>query len=962
MIKLADAVQAVTEASSDTTAGVFTFGVRGMSEPLSVISFTGRELMSGLYSFEVILACPDDDSWLLSLESTLLGQPAYLQIASGEHAPRFVHGIVAEFFIDGAIENQDRARLRVRLVPRLWLLGQRKHSRIFQEQTIKQVIDQVLKEWGVRCSWRLTQKLLPRTYCTQYQETDYEFVTRLLAEEGIYFYFSHPGGSPDLTWFGAATDSVASVAAAAGGAALAAAKDAAADVPGLAAAAAVAEAGLAAVTTVASAEVLILSDHAAGYEAMSEGTAAADGLKADLLSQGAAAVGKLGSDLLDDAAAALGEALTPSPKLIFRDPKSRVVHDNEVTAFGLRRALRPKSTRLGDYDFRRPALDLNADHGKVHADATQVLDKLKAAGEHLLDAAGVGLKPPVRLAPALDANALRVYEHHDRGEIESAKAGETEIDDDKAERLLEQLRAKAYLATGSSHCRRLEPGHTFQLVEHPLARLAGEYVLTAVQHQGRAPEWFAKLDAKDVYLSDFECVPRSVVFRPEPPPARTRQVTETARVTGPDDEEIYTDEYGRIKVRFHWDENARAGDSCSCWVRVAQAWAGAQWGQQFIPRVGMEVVVTFLGGDPDRPIVTGCVYNGALPPPFATPREATRSGLRTQSTPGKKDKRGFNELSFEDAAGSEQIYLRAERDLVAQVQNDQRTTVEGNQVTVVKGTQKQRIKQDRNEEVQGDESYRVRGNQERVVEQNCSHSVQGQLVTTVEGSSALQVNGDRSTCIQGRDRYQSAEQIDVELKSDGFIRVNGCLTTLVGRPEARRSSNLHVDGKSLMYSTDWTELESETGVVLRCGESSIRMTNKSIELAAPNVFIHGTETKVAGKNIGVKAEDALNAASNETVLVSSAASLSLSDSAKLCSSSIALSSSPESASDDPAQDAPPPTTIELVDQDGKPIAKARYVVILDDGSEMSGVTDAEGKAQLELEIPAKIVFPDMELS
>ncbi len=889
---------------------VFEFGVSGLSDDLSVISFTGTEVLSGLFGYEVVLACPDNDGFLQSLEQSLLGKPSYLRIGVPGKADRYVHGVVVGFSIDGALEEQDCARLRISLAPRLWLLGRRKHSRIFQNLTVQQVIDRVLDGWGIRRTWRLSQKLFPRTYCTQYQETDYEFVTRLLAEEGMFHYFSHPGGEPEQTWRAArATAS-----------------------------------GLVKTHSIWSTELLVISDSENGYQPISDQSSTPFEPPAD-------SFGHTGMKTSANADA--------PPALIFRNQHTRVPADSEITTFSLGREVRPKATLLSDFDFRRPRLELQADYSLALTGHSEALDSAESTAARTAGMEGFGNKPHRALASTLDPDALRHYQHYDHVEYESASYAETEIQKRRAQRLLEQLRSDAYLARGRAFCRRLVVGHTFGLEEHPLARLRGEYVVTKLQHQGKTAEWFSQLEASEVYACEFECAPRSAPVRPLPPPRRIQQVTETATVTGPDEQDIYTDEHGRIKVRFHWDLDSSADESSSCWIRPAQSWAGACWGQQFIPRRGMEVVVTFLGGDPDRPLVTGCVYNGQQPPAFATPSERTRSGLRTQSTPHSESDGGFNELSFEDAAGREQVYLRAQRDLVQLVQNEQHTTVESNQITVVKGVQSQTVQGDRHEEVRGDEEYRVRGNHERVVEKNSRETVEGSLHQAVEGPADLRFNGNRCTRIHGQDHYQGSEEVNVDLLSDGFLRVRGCLTTLVGRPEARRSSNLHVEGTSQFYSTDWTELESEKGLLLRCGQSTIRMTGQSIELNAPSVFVRSQETNLASEDIRLKAESGLSAAGEKVLVASPGASLRLNDSAKLCSKQIALNSNAEPVDDMPGADPPAPTTIELVDQNGAPIIHARYVVRLEDGSEISGVTDSKGKTTLELELCGEIVFPEL---
>ena len=146
-------------------------------------------------------------------------------------------------------------------------------------------------------------------------------------------------------------------------------------------------------------------------------------------------------------------------------------------------------------------------------------------------------------------------------------------------------------------------------------------------------------------------------------PRPTIPGAQTAIVVGPAGEEIHTDEHGRIKVQFHWDREGKSDDKSSCWIRVSQAWAGPGWGALFLPRIGQEVVVDFLEGDPDRPLVTGCVYNGQnLPPYRRCPGEKTKSTMRSSSSPGGG---GFNELRFEDAAGEEEIYLHAQKDLTS---------------------------------------------------------------------------------------------------------------------------------------------------------------------------------------------------------------------------------------------------------------------------------------------------------
>ena len=217
--------------------------------------------------------------------------------------------------------------------------------------------------------------------------------------------------------------------------------------------------------------------------------------------------------------------------------------------------------------------------------------------------------------------------------------------------MLRQKRRRAFTVKGESGCPDLAPGHRFALQDHPAgaprpARTWSSRSSTAGRRtRSRERTW-------KVYASTFECAPAEVTYIPPRPKRRSIQVVLTATVVGPGSEDIYADTGGQIKVQFHWDREGGGDERSSCWIRTMQAWGGAGWGALFLPRVGMEVAVAFEGGDPDKPLVLGCLYNGTHPPPFQLPGDRTRSGFRTQSSPGGN---GYNELSFQDAAGQEQI-------------------------------------------------------------------------------------------------------------------------------------------------------------------------------------------------------------------------------------------------------------------------------------------------------------------
>ncbi|TFW20079.1 type VI secretion system Vgr family protein [Duganella callida] len=260
----------------------------------------------------------------------------------------------------------------------------------------------------------------------------------------------------------------------------------------------------------------------------------------------------------------------------------------------------------------------------------------------------------------------------------------------------------------ATRARGLYPGCLFSLSGHPRGDQNGEYLLTSAQYTLSSdtyePVWPA--EPGTVLSCSFAALARQTDFRPpRSTPKPVMQGPQTAIVVGKAGEEIWTDKYGRIKVQFHWDRLGREDESSSCWVRVAQGWAGKRWGSVFLPRVGQEVVVSFLEGDPDKPLVTGCVYNGDNMPPYALPAQASRSAIRSHSVQGQ----GYNELRFEDKRGAEQFYLRAERDLEQRVQRDALAWMGRDSHRIVKGDSYDQTAGDRHVRTGGDRRESVDG-------------------------------------------------------------------------------------------------------------------------------------------------------------------------------------------------------------------------------------------------------------
>lgn len=377
--------------------------------------------------------------------------------------------------------------------------------------------------------------------------------------------------------------------------------------------------------------------------------------------------------------------------------------------------------------------------------------------------------------------------------------------------------------------------------------------------------------------------------------------------------------------------------------------AGAGWGAQIIPRVGMEVIVVFEGGDPDKPLVIGSVYNGSHPPPFPLPANKTRSGLRTQSSPGGG---GSNELSFEDKAKQEQIYLHAQRDFDEVVEHDH--------TTLVRGSERNRVAGARSDVIGGGHEVRVSGLlDETVLGQRKTH-IDGSRSETITGNNQVWVEFDATTRIGGKEQREIGGAHETTVKDDLTVRAGGCFTTLVGTSKAKRSYVLHVEGATDLSSSEVTEIRSDKAIVLSCGRSSLRITDETIELISPALEAGSgtTSLSVSGDDLRLNAKKQMVLTGDTLLLKASQASLGLAANAQLDGAKVLLNS-PEQA-DSPVEDKrPEPTAITLTDQHGKPLGNQRYLIQFADGAERSGVLDKDGKAEVLIDGPASIVFPGL---
>lgn len=334
--------------------------------------------------------------------------------------------------------------------------------------------------------------------------------------------------------------------------------------------------------------------------------------------------------------------------------------------------------------------------------------------------------PVTSLKSTAGEDKLRVYEYP--GIFDDKASGES-----VARRRLEELQADAQLIGGSSSVRFFAPGYLFTLSGHSNQSLNASYLLRSVRHDASVGE----------YRNTFVAQPKTCPFRPPRSTSKPCIVgAQTATVVGQANEEVWTDRYGRIKLQFHWDQEGKKDENSSCWIRVAQTWAGKSWGSLVLPRIGQEVVVTFLEGDPDRPMVTGCVYNGTNPVPYALPTDKTKTTWKSNTSTGGG---GSNEIRFEDKKDSEEFYLHAQKDMTVEVENDRTTTIqEGNDtLTLAKGNRT--IKIEKGEESHSVESTRdvvVTGAETHTNKADFTHKIAGNLKITVDGDITISASGD----------------------------------------------------------------------------------------------------------------------------------------------------------------------------------------------------------------------------
>jgi type VI secretion system secreted protein VgrG len=517
---------------------------------LLLTGFSGREAISELFRFRLDLLAEKQTK--VSFDA-IVGQEVTVELKLGGGGKRYFSGIVSRFTQAGRDETRNFTHFRAEIVPKLWLLTRKVRSRTFQHLAIPEILKKVLA--GLPVKYELTGKYEPRDYCVQYAESDFAFASRLMEEEGIFYFFKHSSGSHEMTVSDQSTQH-----------------------PGVP--------GPAAVTY---SEVL--------------------GGKLDEL---------------------------------------------QVHAWNKTQELRSGKYTLWDHCFELPEKHLEVEK--------QILSSVTAgAVTHKLQLAGNG---ELEIYEYPGGYAQRFDGIDKSGGEQPADLQKIFADNARTVKIrMEQEEAPSLEILGSSTCGHFVAGHQFTLQKHFDGD--GAYVLTSVEHDAELANAYRSTPQEETfgYTNRFACIPTGLPYRtPRRTPRPTIAGVQTATVVGPPGEEIYCDKYGRVKVQFHWDREGKKNLDSSCWVRVAQPWAGKGWGAFFWPRIGNEVVVAFEEGDPDQPQIVGSVYNAENMPPFLLPVDRELGGIKSASVRGNAYE-NYNGIVFIDEKGREHLSIHSERHL-----------------------------------------------------------------------------------------------------------------------------------------------------------------------------------------------------------------------------------------------------------------------------------------------------------
>ncbi|MEX2138952.1 MAG: type VI secretion system tip protein VgrG [Pirellulales bacterium] len=385
---------------------------------------------------------------------------------------------------------------------------------------------------------------------------------------------------------------------------------------------------------------------------------------------------------------------------------------------------------------------------------------------------------------------------------------------------------------GEGWCRSFSPGVKFKVKKHFIDSEVGKgYVITQVRHVARVGGGYVtttEAQADELYRNHFTCIPDSVTYRPQRiTPEPVIHGSQTAVVVGPKGEEIYTDKYGRIKVQFHWDREGKKDDKTSCWIRCSQISAGKNWGVMSIPRIGQEVVVSYLEGDPDCPLVTGVVYNAEQMPAYTLPDEKTKSYIKTNTSLGGD---GYNEIRFEDKKDKEQIYIHAEKNMDIRVKNDCMERVVNNRHEVVGWEKDGKKGGDQYELYYQDVHVNIKRNKYEHIE-GCYELKIGKGEAKDGGNSDLYIEKNRTECI--------GKSYGLSVKEDYKVKVDGGVHFTIGGDHHEKTGKLYA-----LEAGQEIHLKAGTKIIIEAPQVCMKGAGGFVDVGLGGVTIQGTMVKI----------------------------------------------------------------------------------------------------------------------
>ncbi|MEN4662871.1 type VI secretion system Vgr family protein, partial [Pantoea agglomerans] len=421
--------------------------------------------------------------------------------------------------------------------------------------------------------------------------------------------------------------------------------------------------------------------------------------------------------------------------------------------------------------------------------------------------------------------------------------------------------AEHHSVSGSGTATGIAPGFTFSIINAPHFSDNGEYLVTSAIYDF-AENSYASGDTGDSrHNIHFTVLPSSVTYRTPPETAWPKtHGPQTAKVVGPKGESIWTDRYGRVKVKFHWDRLAKGDDTSSCWVRVSSAWAGQGFGGVQIPRVNDEVVVDFINGDPDRPIITGRVYNEASMPPWNLPEDATRMGFMTRSKDGHNDNSSF--LFFEDKPGGELLNMHAEKDMNISVENDKTVSVDGCRTT--------KIGKDQTDEINGDSTFHYKQKRTTTVDGAETKTFNNGEKTTIENGRVLKINngdevsivGNKNSHINGNENREITGNLTEKVNGDVTVDINGGWNQNV------------MTGTVNIFSPNEISIKSSTKVSIEAPSSWVKTAVHSFSMTGFNESVTGNSISLTGNSMsGTGMTSSFTTVSNSVTALSNSSSL-----------------------------------------------------------------------------------------